>query len=249
MSNEELVLLYQQGDKEALTTLIKNNTGILNKLAFKYSKCSKLIDVEDLKQSGHIGLINAANRYNFELENKANFMTFAFYHIDREMQVCLNGRTSKDINNSKFYKSVMSLNVPIGEDGESNLELIDTVDSNSKDLENVEYILYCKELRRELEEAMRDSNTLQEQEVLKLFYGWNFRPLAGAEIEKILNLQPNKSNLIKTKALNKLRCSKWYRMYGIKYYADDIASHNHSYRSVEKLIDLNLHLKGLLADE
>lgn len=50
MNNEELVLLYQQGDQEALTTLIKNNTGIINKLAFKYSKCNKLIDEDDLKQ-------------------------------------------------------------------------------------------------------------------------------------------------------------------------------------------------------
>lgn len=244
MSNEELVLLYQQGDKQALETLAENNTGIINKLAFKYSNLNKLIDTDDLKQAGYIGLINAANRYDFELENKSNFMTFAFYHIDREIKVCLNGRSSKDINNNKFYKTVESLNAPIGED-EENGELIDTVDSHFKGMENIDDRLYYKQLRNELEGAMHDSNTLQEQEVLKLFYGWNIEPLTSAEIEELLNLQLNKSKSIKLKALNKLRCSKWYRMYGIKYYADEIASYNYSYLTVEKQIDFNLKLRGV----
>jgi RNA polymerase sigma factor (sigma-70 family) len=243
MSNEELVLLYQQGDRQALETLAENNTGIINKLAFKYSNINKLTDTDDLKQAGYIGLINAANRYDFELENRSNFMTFAFYHIDREMKVCLNGRSSKDINNNKFYKTVKSLNVPIGEDEESDIELIDTVDSRSKDMENVEDKLYYKQLRNELETAMTSTNTLQEQEVLKLFYGWNIEPLTSTEIEELLNLQLNKSKSIKSKALNKLRYSKWYRLYGIKYYAEEIASHNYSYRTVEKQIDFNLALR------
>lgn len=244
MNNEELVLLYQQGDQEALTTLIKNNTGIINKLAFKYSKCNKLIDEDDLKQAGCIGLINAANGYDFELENRSNFITFAFYHIDREMQVCLNGRTSKDINNTKFYKSVTSLNVPIGENEGSDLELIDTVDSHSNDMKNVEDILYFKQLRNELQGAMNDSNTLQEQEILKLFYGWNIEPMTSAEIEEVLNLQTNKSISIKARGLNKLRHSKWFRMYGKKYYEEEIMSGGYSYRLVEKQIDLNLRLES-----
>ena len=36
MSNEELVQLYQSGDKTALEQLIQANTGIINKIANKY---------------------------------------------------------------------------------------------------------------------------------------------------------------------------------------------------------------------
>ena len=35
MSNEELVQLYQNGDKKALEKLIQANTGIINKIANK----------------------------------------------------------------------------------------------------------------------------------------------------------------------------------------------------------------------
>ena len=37
MSNEELVQLYQNGDKKALEKLIQSNTGIINKIANKYN--------------------------------------------------------------------------------------------------------------------------------------------------------------------------------------------------------------------
>lgn len=119
MNNEELVELYQQGDKQALDKLIEGNGGIVRKLAIKYNNINELLELDDLIQAGYVGLINAANRYDNTMENKANFITYAFYYIEREIQVCVNGRTSKDINNTKFYKTVKSLNVPVGEEEET----------------------------------------------------------------------------------------------------------------------------------
>lgn len=246
MNNEELVLLYQQGNHEALKTLIENNTGMIRKIASKYKNCNKLFDEEDLNQSGVIGLINAANKYDFELENRSNFITYAFYYIDREIQVSINGKTSKDINNTKFYKSVKSLNVPIGEDEGSDIELIDTVDSRSKDMENIEDKLYYKQLRDELEKAMKEYNTLLERSILKLEYGWNIKPMTIEDTGEILNLNKEKSVLVKYRALRKLRNSKWGRIQGRKYIKELVGEDYTTYSAIERKIDLEIELGGVI---
>lgn len=51
MTNEELVQLYQNGDKQALNELVENNTGIVYKLANKfYVNMTSSIDKDDLIQ-------------------------------------------------------------------------------------------------------------------------------------------------------------------------------------------------------
>lgn len=54
MSNEELVTLYQNGDKQVLEGLIENNEGIVRKLAYKYRNINKLLELDDLIQSGYV---------------------------------------------------------------------------------------------------------------------------------------------------------------------------------------------------
>lgn len=49
--------------------------------------------LDDLVQAGIIGLINAASKYNNDLENKAVFITYAFQYIKREIFSCVNGRS------------------------------------------------------------------------------------------------------------------------------------------------------------
>lgn len=45
MSNEELVLLYQQGNKKALESLIEANEGIVKKLANKLNGINKMLNL------------------------------------------------------------------------------------------------------------------------------------------------------------------------------------------------------------
>ena len=105
MTNEELVLLYQKEDKQALESLIYNNSGIIRKIANKFYGINKMIEFDDLIQVGVIGLITAAKKYDINMENKANFITYAFYYIKREIVSCVNGRSSKDIKiKRKWFK-------------------------------------------------------------------------------------------------------------------------------------------------
>nr|WP_277145334.1 hypothetical protein [Clostridium perfringens] len=53
MTNEELVVLYQHGDKKALDKLLENNDKLIYKVASKfYSDKTSSIEFDDLLQEG-----------------------------------------------------------------------------------------------------------------------------------------------------------------------------------------------------
>ena len=127
MTNEELVYLYQQGNKNALEELIENNKGIVFKLVNKFNiDYNHTIEKEDLEQEGYIGLVIAAEKYDFNNDNKASFITYAINWIYQRIYRFVCGATTKDLGNTKFNKSCISLNTPIDEEGET--EILDYVE-------------------------------------------------------------------------------------------------------------------------
>lgn len=208
MGNEELVILYQQGNKKALENLIDNNSGIIKKIANKFYGINKLIEFDDLIQVGVIGLITAAKKYDNNLEKKANFITYAFHYIKREIVSCVNGRSSREIGNIKFNRNCVRLDTPLN--NEEDLDLIDTVESTDYGFENVEEKIYIDQLREELEAAMKDNNSLREREVLKLYYGWDSnKRFTYSEIGEIFQISRNRIMQIEFSGLRKLRQSEW----------------------------------------
>lgn len=208
MNNEELVQLYQNGDNKALEELIQANTGIIKKIAIKYNGINRELEFDDLFQNGVLGLIAAAKKYKFDIENKAKFITYAVYYIDRYIHRSVNGGSSKEIGNNKLYSSCTSLNIPMGEEGETR-ELGEFIEDIDYGFENIEEKLFLKNLRKELENLMQTHNTLEQREILKLKYGWNSKPMTLNEIAEILNITDNKARLKESAALRKLRNSMW----------------------------------------
>lgn len=208
MSNEELVILYQQGDKQALESLIDNNGGIIRKISNKFYGINKMIEFDDLIQVGVIGLIAAAKKYDINMENKANFITYAFHYIKREIISCVNGRSSKDVENNKFNNNCVRLDTPLKEDNE--IELKDTIESIDYGFENVEEKIYIGQLRAELETVMKENNTLKEREILMLHYGWDTNKEASyIDIADIFDTSANRIIQMEFSALKKLRHSNW----------------------------------------
>lgn len=213
MDNEELVKLYQDGDNKALNDLIELNRGIVYKIANKYKRVNRRYDIdsievpEDLVQAGYLGLIEAAQRYRFDIENKAKFITYSVYWIEREIYFCANGRGDKEVYNNKFYNECSSLNISIGSDNDTELETI--IEDTEHGFENVEDKLYLMNLRKELEGVMQTQNTLKEREVLKLRYGWNTSTMTLNDIGEIFNIPGNTVRNIEHAALRKLRNSMW----------------------------------------
>lgn len=218
MSNEELVQIYQSGDNKALEELIQANTGIINKIAYKYNGINRELEFDDLFQNGVLGLIAAAKKYKFDIENKAKFITYAVYYIDRYIHRSINGGSSKEIGNNKLYSSCTSLNITTGEEGESR-ELGEFIEDIDYGFENIEEKLFLKNLRKELEEVMKTHNTLEQREILKFKYGWNTTPMKLEDIANILGITINKVNNIEHTALRKLRNSSW-AMNHIKEFAE-----------------------------
>ncbi len=79
MINDELIILYQQGDKKALDKLLENNDKLIYKVASKfYSDKMSSIEFDDLLHEGRVGFILACSKYDIEYIKKTKFITYAF---------------------------------------------------------------------------------------------------------------------------------------------------------------------------
>ena len=87
LSNEQLCVIYQQGDKNALETLLVKNKLLIWSRVYKLIKRSNYnVDVKDLYQNGAIGLIMAAKRFDVKMGAKVS--TYATYLIDQNIYKC-----------------------------------------------------------------------------------------------------------------------------------------------------------------
>lgn len=198
MTNEELVELYQQGNKSAIDDLIEQNIGIVNKIINRYYINSNSIDREDLFQERCIGLILAATKYNFNIEHPCKFITYAVYWINQKINRYLKQKSTSD---------EISLQTPIGDD-ERTLQdtLRDNINLEDKCIEN----LYNAELRQDLYDSMYKVNTLTEREVLEFNYGLCCTiPMELQEIGDVLHISFDKVQQEQRRAINKLRANSY----------------------------------------
>lgn len=82
LTNEQLCVIYQQGNKPALEALISKNIKLIWSRVLKHGrKYNHKLDDEDLLQYGSIGLMKAAKR--FDSTREAKFTTYAIWWIDQ----------------------------------------------------------------------------------------------------------------------------------------------------------------------
>ncbi len=212
MTNEELIVLYQQGDKRALDELLEKNDKLIYKIASKfYSDKTSSIEFDDLLQEGRIGFILACNKYDCEYIKKTKFITYAFYWIYQKIHRFI---TTYNTNEE------ISLNTPVGEEKKD--ELLDCVESHQNDIKDTEDKIYLSSLRLELEGVMDKYNTLNEREILKLYYGWDTEELDVYQIADIFNTTSYDIKNIKKRAINKIRSSMWFNVEYQRRYSEDI---------------------------
>ena len=212
MTNEEHVVLYQQGDKKALDKLLENNDKLIYKVASKfYSDKTSSIEFDDLLQEGRIGFILACSKYDIEYINSTKFITYAFYWIYQKIHRFI---TTHNTNEE------ISLNTPVSEENQD--ELINSIESHSDEIKDREEELYLSELRLELEAVMDKYNTLNEREILKLYYGWDTDELSIDQIADIFETSSSEVKNIKARAIKKLRNSMWFKKVYQTRYEEDI---------------------------
>lgn len=181
---------FRQGDENARNVLIERNLRLVAHVVKKYASTG---DGDDLISIGTIGLIKGIT--SFKSDKKTKLATYVAKCIENEILMTL--RHDKKFNNQ------VSLNDPIGFDGEGNeVTLIDVLQSDNEDI--------CERLDREglvdkLYRKIKTSLIKREQDIIKLRYGLcGNEPLTQREVAKVMGISRSYVSRIEKKALAKL---------------------------------------------
>lgn len=177
-TNEELVKKYQETkDNRILESLIEKNIGFIYKVYRCYGVDQlKLVEEEDMIQEGQIGLMEAAQKYDFNNEKRAGFTTYAFFHIKKRM--------SRYIKKRKIYESSLNDLVP-GTDKE--VEVVAIIKDNKDYFEEADTRVFNDWLRINEEKLMLELLTLKQREITKMRFGFSSREMTINEISELFD--------------------------------------------------------------
>ena len=230
------------GDESARERLAEGNLRLVVSLAKHY--VGRGVQLLDLIQEGNMGLMHAAEKYDYTKENR--FSTYASWWIKEAMQRAIDqqsreirvpvhvvenmkrvqkaakelqqelGRdaapeeiakklgnlTEEDVKNILTYlQNPVSLETPVGEDGENSLgDMVE--DKREATPEEAMNVLVEQEEVKELLEQLSD----REQQVIRLRYGLgNEKTYTLEEIGDILGVTRERVRQIEARAMEKLR--------------------------------------------
>lgn len=238
----ELGRRSSEGDGSARKRLEEANLRLVVSLAKHYT--GRGVQLMDLIQEGNMGLMRAAEKYDYTMENR--FSTYASWWIKESMQRAIDqqsreirvpvhvaenmkkvqkvskellqelgreplpkeiaakipGKTEDDIKNILSYlQSPVSLETPVGEEGENSLgDMVE--DRTEATPEEAMNTLVQKEEVSELLESLSD----RERQVIKLRYGLeDGKTHTLEEIGSILSVTRERVRQIEARAMEKLR--------------------------------------------
>lgn len=89
LNNEEIVEQFQLGNQNALAALVEKNQGpVRSRASYFFRSHGNDLDLEDLVQSGMLGMIRAAEKFDLSLGYK--FTTYAYKWIDKAIRKAIN---------------------------------------------------------------------------------------------------------------------------------------------------------------
>lgn len=89
LSNEQIVEQFQIGNQNALAALVEKNQGLVrSRASYFFRSHGNDLDLEDLVQSGMLGMIRAAEKFDLSLGYK--FTTYAYKWIDKAIRKAIN---------------------------------------------------------------------------------------------------------------------------------------------------------------
>lgn len=192
MTNEKLVSLFQETkNNKLIEQIIKQNRKLVYYVMKRYAVDE--VDKEDLFQEGSIGLLKAVDKYDISIDCK--FSTYAIWHIRAYMRRYLDKRIAP-------YQDVGSLNEPMGEEQQS--ELQDFI----KDDLDIEELIKDKLYNKELQEVIQANLSDLEQQAIHLYYYLDLNAVQVAQVLKIDN--KDKAYRLMQNALARLRRTSWY---------------------------------------
>ena len=183
---------YFAGDKNARDKLIEHNLRLVAHIAKRYSNSEQ--ELEDLISIGIVGLIKAID--SFSAEKGFKISTYASKCVENEILM--------HIRSTKKIKSEVSMNTIIGTDKDGNdMELVDTLDSESKDAIDT---IYNKIMSEQVIKFINSKLTKREKYIMCSRYGLNGHiQKTQQQIADELGISRSYVSRIETKVQNKLK--------------------------------------------
>ena len=235
-SNDEMVELfkrYRSGDQKAFDMIIKSQQRLVANIAFLY--CRKGAPLEDLIQEGNVGLVKAAERFDYtQFRSFSNYaktwimqsISFAMTSMPYMMKLPLNQLSLyRKVRNFKDYYEQENGYPPSINDIEINvsldLERIKYLDGLPYNLKSLMHLSDNMDTFESRTNAIEDSinknedqftvkkllNRLQnrERQLLQMFYGINRKEESLASIGDYFGLTRERARQIKEKTVKILR--------------------------------------------
>lgn len=183
---------YFAGDKNARDKLIEHNLRLVAHIAKRYSNSEQ--ELEDLISIGIVGLIKAID--SFSAEKGFKISTYASKCVENEILM--------HIRATKKIKSEVSMNTIIGTDKDGNdMELVDTLDSESKDAIDT---IYNKIMSEQVIQFINSKLSKREKYIMCSRYGLNGHiQKTQQQIADELGISRSYVSRIETKVQNKLK--------------------------------------------
>ena len=158
LTDEQVILEIQKGDKQALSYLMNKYKELVNIKVSKYFMVGA--EKEDIVQEGLIGLFKAIKTYN--KDKNSSFKSFANMCIERQLITAIKSSTRQK---HMPLNSYLSLNASAYDNEEENgIELINTL--NNKTVEDPLETVMKKEYYEQIENSMQKSLSTFEKQVL-----------------------------------------------------------------------------------
>lgn len=187
----ELTRRLARGDEEARQTLITRNLRLVSHIARKYQVPG--YGADDLISIGVIGLMKAVGSYRSE--NGATLGTYAARCIENEILMTLRA--------SRKHQSDVSLNEPVGTDGEGNeITFMDILGTEQDALEDE----VIRRITMERVRGVLSSLPERERMVLELRYGLaDGKKHPQHEIAQMLGISRSYTSRVEKRAIELLR--------------------------------------------
>lgn len=199
MSNEELVSQVQAGDTERMEELwgqVKNFVARKARQLMQEQAFSTVVDLEDLVQSGYIGLVAAVRSYKPE---SGPFLPWLGYWLKNIFAETAGYRTAKQQNDPAKY--ALSVDAPMGEDGSGSfLDYAPDMQATA-DMEEAEDRVWNAQLRNALESVL-DELPENYSEVVRLRY---FQGQSLEQISQTRQVSKQRVQRLESEGIRKLK--------------------------------------------
>ncbi len=187
---EQLELLKKKDDSKVKEKLIIHNLKLVLWVAKKYHK-EGLTELEDIFQSGVLGLMKGIDKYN--PDKGASFSTVAVWYI----------RSAITRNMYRFSNDI-SLDEPIIDDEE--ITLLDAIPDDRVNVsDDVTSKVFMEQFKNEFKEKLEEL----QYESIRLYYGLDCHEYTLKEIGEKHNKSTEQVRQARDKGLRKLRASRF----------------------------------------